>query len=266
MPDSEFFQAIILGVVQGIAEFLPISSSGHLVIFDALLQQFFGTSTGDSEKLQLNVALHLGTLFSIVFVYWSDLWRLLRQPKLIVCIIVATIPAAVVGLTLKDWFESLFQTPLVAGCCLFATAGLLLAGQHFERNELPIDKLTPGRALIIGLFQAIALLPGISRSGSTIAGGLLTGLRREAATAFSFFIAIPAIGGAAVLTARDIWKGAGETIDPVIMLAGMITSFVVGLFALTWLIRIVTQRKLHWFAIYCGTVGLLTVIWQLSIR
>ena len=121
------------------------------------------------------------------------------------------------------------------------------------------------QALVIGLFQAIAIVPGISRSGSTIAGGLLTGLRRDAAATFSFFIAIPAISGAAVLVAKDVWDGPGSGNALSVLAVGLLTSFAVGFFALRWLLRLVSQRRLHWFAYYCGLVAVVTIIWQMTV-
>ena len=266
MLDVEVLEAIVLGVVQGIAEFLPISSSGHLVIFSELLDRWLGINASNSQKLQLNVTLHVGTLFAILVVYRSDLWQLRRQPRLLVAIILASIPAGVVGIALLDFFKAAFETPLVAALGLIVTAILLLVGQRWERNQQSLEQLSYGSAFAVGVFQALALIPGISRSGSTIAGGLLSGLQREAATTFSFFIAIPAIGGAALLTAKDVLQGEGAGNSAVALIMGGFTSFVVGLFALKWLIRIVSQRKLHWFAYYCLTVAVLTLVWQLSER
>lgn len=262
MPSYEFMQAIILGVIQGIAEFLPISSSGHLVIFEELLGRCFGANGVIENKMDLNVALHLGTLFSIIVVFWSDLWALLRNWRLCVAIVVATIPAAVIGLSCKDTLESAFNSPLIAGCGLLVTATLLALSQKLERNEKSLESLSMPMAFIIGVFQAMALIPGISRSGSTIGGGLLLGLQREAAASFSFFIAIPAIAGASLITAKGLWE-TPTRIDSISVLgAGLLTSFVVGVIALRWLLRIIARGKLHWFAYYCAVAGTATIVWQ----
>jgi undecaprenyl-diphosphatase len=266
MSGSELVEVIILGVVQGISEFLPISSSGHLVIVDELMRQISGRSVSAEGSLQMNIALHVGTLLSILVVYRTDLLKLLWQPRLCGAIVLATLPVVVVGFTLKDHIEHAFQTPLAAGCGLLATAGFLLAGQRFERNSFPLENFPLRCALAVGLFQAIAIMPGISRSGSTIAGGLLSGLRRDAATTFSFFIAIPAISGAAVLMAKDLLKADAGAESPAALLIGAIVAFLVGIVALRTLLRIISQRRLHWFAYYCLTVAVLTISWQLLAR
>ncbi|MCL4108570.1 UNVERIFIED_CONTAM: hypothetical protein GTU68_022872 [Idotea baltica] len=182
---------------------------------------------------------------------------------MIALIIVATIPVGVIGVLLKGFVDDHFQTPLVAGCALLLTAVFLLVGKRLQSVEQATEELTFGGALAVGIFQAVAIVPGISRSGSTIAAGLACGLKREAAARFSFLIAIPAIGGAAVLELKDLVSGektfSGE---PGALFLGMIVSCVVGLLALNWLIRMVAKDKLHWFAIYCVVVGCATIAWQ----
>ena len=264
MIDTAIVEAVLLGIVQGIAEFLPISSSGHLVILGNLLERGLGIHADETHNLALNVALHVGTLGSILVVYRKEIVQLLRQFRLCLAIVMATIPAGLAGVLLADHFKKAFATPLVAGCCLVVTAVLLLAGQSLERNKNQLEETTLWQAIVVGVFQAFALLPGISRSGSTIAAGLFTGLQRQAATTFSFLIAIPAIGGAATLTAWDAWQApaANEPLLPLCL--GALVSFVVGLFSLRWLIQLVSQRKLHWFAYYCLVVAVLTITWQLS--
>lgn len=259
----EIVQAIILGIVQGIGEFLPISSSGHLVIVGELLGQITGTSGDNSEKLLLNVTLHAGTLFSILVVYRNEVWKLRLQPRVCILIVLASIPAAALGILFKDVFVQVFETPLVAGIALFVTAGLLLAGHRLESNELDYDRLSPGGAFIIGVCQAAALIPGISRSGSTISGGLVLGLKREAAAAFSFLMAIPAIGGAALLEGVDVLTGEIVLKEPAALMAGGITAFLVGLITLRWLVALIARGRLYWFAWYCVAAGTATVVWQL---
>ncbi|MFN0198074.1 MAG: undecaprenyl-diphosphate phosphatase [Planctomycetaceae bacterium] len=266
---ESYIKAIILGVVQGIAEFLPISSSGHLVIAEELLK--FDTH----GNLLFDVMLHLGTLGSILIVYRHEIWKVLNSRKLCLAVVVGTLPAVVVGLSLKDFFERAFDNPLLVGCCLLITAALLIAGQRGERGLNSLDAITLKQAFCIGLFQAFAILPGVSRSGSTIVGGLLLGLERQSAATFSFLLAIPAIAGAGVLTAHDAWQesiatesasGVGLSIDWGPVLAGTFVSFIVGLMALRTLIRLITQRRLHWFAGYCLIAGVATITWQLTIR
>ena len=269
MIGTKYIEAVVLGAVQGVAEFLPISSSGHLVILGELIQRLSGREVDPEANLQMNVALHVGTLLSILWIYRRDLWELRKRPKIILAIIIATLPLVAIGLSpLKDFFMKGFETPLIAGCCLLITAALLASAHHFETNARPLEDLTPLRAGLIGLFQAVALFPGISRSGSTISGGLLLGFRRDVAANFSFFIAIPAIAGAAVLMLKDVFTEeappatAGYGVGP--MLLGTLVSFVVGLVVLRWLLKLISQRRLIWFAIYCAIVGTLTIIWQLA--
>lgn len=258
----EYVHAVILGVVQGIAEFLPISSSGHLVIADSLMRQFGGFELPE-EQATMNIALHFGTLVSILIVYFDSLWKLRSDGRTIALVVVATIPVGVIGVLLKGFVDDHFQTALVAGVALLLTAVFLLVGKRLQSGDQATDRLTFGGALAVGIFQAIAIVPGISRSGSTIAAGLACGLKREAAARFSFLIAIPAIGGAAVLELKDLVSGdksfSGE---PGALFLGMIVSCVVGLIALNWLIRMVAKDKLHWFAIYCVVVGCATITWQ----
>jgi len=264
---NEYLRAIILGVVQGIAEFLPISSSGHLVIFSQVMKSLTGTAEQGAEDLLMNVALHLGTLFSILVVYRQDLLQIYKNPKLIGNIIIATLPIVAVGLLLKLQFEqvieSIFETPLAAGCCLLITAILLVWGQSRHKENKHLPDLSVWGSLLIGCFQAVAILPGISRSGSTIAGGMLDGLQRNDAAKFSFLIAIPAISGATLLVIKDLSTTSVPTESLLALAVGMIVSFVVGMFALRLLLTIVTQKKLHFFAIYCALMGIATIVWQL---
>ena len=260
---SEFWLAIVLGVVQGVAEFLPISSDGHLIIFKALLERLTGSAGPELESLEMVVALHIGSLFTIAVVFWRELLGLLRQPRLCALIVLATIPVVVVGLCFKEQFELLFNRPIAAGCGLLVTAGFLLLGQKLESCRDTLQTLKPYQALVVGLFQAVAPLPGVSRSGSTIAGGLLTGLTRDASAQFSFLIAVPAIGGATLLYVKEWIETGRSQYAPSSLVAGALVSFVVGLFALRWLIKVISRKRLHWFAFYCLAAGLATIAWQL---
>lgn len=263
----DYLHAIILAVVQGIAEFLPISSSGHLVISDALLQQTMGTALPAqmTDSATMGIALHFGTLMSILVVYRKELIEVLQDKHTLAMIVVATIPVGVVGLLLKDYIDEAFHSPLVAGCALLATAVFLLAGRKLQTQTPTADKVGLGTAVAVGLFQAVAIVPGISRSGSTIAAGMACGMKREDAARFSFLIAIPAIGGASVLELKDFVTGeATFSGSPWPVLIGVVVSFGVGVLALRWLIRMVVADRLHLFAFYCLVVGLATIIWQLS--
>ncbi|MDA0832536.1 MAG: undecaprenyl-diphosphate phosphatase [Planctomycetota bacterium] len=263
-----YIDAIILGIVQGIAEFLPISSSGHLVIVETLL------GMKAEANLLLDVMLHVGTLGSILVVYRNDIFALRHQPRLITAIIAGTVPAVIIGLSLKDFFERAFSSPLLVGICLLVTAALLLVGQRVEKTQRQLKTLDIKRAIGIGLFQAFAILPGISRSGSTIAGGMVLGLDRISAATFSFLLAIPVIGGAAVLTLKDVFESTAVTTSGSVaqtpipwgpILTGTLVSFIVGWMSLRTLLRLITQRRLHWFAAYCTCAGLAVIVWQLSL-
>ena len=277
-------KVVLLAVIQGIAEFLPISSSGHLVVLDKLYQRLFGVTGVAQENVVLTVTLHIGTLLAILVVYRKDLWGIWRKPRLCLAIVLATVPAAVLGMLFKKQIEATFEMPLVVACGWVVTAGLLWYGQRLGRNECTLEELTLVDALVIGCFQAVsAIFRGVSRSGSTIAGGLFRGLRREAAASFSFLIAIPVTAGAAVVKAAPLVKlllvrmsllpatsaPSSEELSqlfggysPLVLVIGALISFVVGLVSLRWLLRIITQRGLNWFVYYCLIAATLTFAWQ----
>ena len=258
--------AILLGIVQGIAEFLPISSSGHLVIAQALLERFSSTPLPEwIQGMTMNVALHFGTLLSITVVYRNELLQAIRQPRLLAQLVIASIPVAIVGLGFKDALENLFNSPLAAAFCLLVTALILLTARRLQTGTTPLETLPMHSALLIGLFQAVAILPGISRAGSTVGAGLICGLKSSDAARFSFFLAIPAIGGATLLeTIKLLTRGDQHSPDALPLLVGALTSFVVGTLSLRWLIQQLAANRLHWFARWCLAVGTLTILWQLS--
>ena len=249
----EYWQAIVLGIVQGIAEFLPISSSGHLVLGEALLNL-------PSEDMAFEIAVHVGTLFSILFVFRRELFKIVHDFPVLLAIIVATLPVVCVGLLLKKQLELAFASPLAAGIALCFTAGVLWVTQWFDRGQTELSQITLRQAIIVGLFQAVAPIPGISRSGVTIVSGLLSGLNREAAAKFSFLIAIPAISGAAVLESVSLIRESTSTnVHSIVLATEAVVAFVVGILALQGLLKVIAARKLHAFAWYCLTVGLLTI-------
>lgn len=268
MPGSEYVKAVFLGIVQGVAEFLPISSSGHLVILQEPVERWLGLHASGSENMQLNIALHLGTLFSILVVYRAEMPQLLTVGR---AVVIATIPIVFVGFAVKVWLadtlEAAFSSPILAGVSLLVTAALLFLAHHRQQGDDSLENIKPAQALTIGFFQALALVPGISRSGSTIAAGCLGGLDRRAATSFSFFIAIPAIMGASILSAWEVvTETSTATAAPSVLAVGALTSFLVGLAALRWLLRLISQRRLHWFAWYCLIAASATITWQLLER
>lgn len=251
------FENVILAIVQGIAEFLPISSSGHLVILGALM----GTL---SESPTMEVILHAGTLGSILVVYWRDILKMLSSDRRVIpLLVVGTIPAVVIGLTIKTQFEFILRSPALAGAMLIVTATMLvLLGKLCPRDD-EYQALTYRNAFLIGCFQAFAILPGVSRSGSTILGGRLLGLKNEDSVTFSFLLAIPAILGATVLTLKDVaeqMQGEAAIDFPITQLViGAIVSFIVGIFALHWLIRWSKTNRLHWFAWWCFPAGIVVL-------
>ncbi|MFP6763589.1 MAG: undecaprenyl-diphosphate phosphatase [Planctomycetaceae bacterium] len=259
----DILAAVILGIVQGIGEFLPISSSGHLVIAGELLDRGLGLGRTGDQKLLLNVTLHAGTLASILVIYRKEIWELRSQPRVCGLLVLASIPAAVVGFTMKESLELIFATPLVVGVALFGTAALLLLGQKLEKSELNYAHLPLKHAFLIGLLQAGALIPGISRSGSTIAGGLMLGLQRKSAATFSFLMAIPVMAGAVLLEMQDVLSGQTVIDSPAALVAGGVVAFAVGLLCLTWMMGLIARGRLHWFAYYCIAVGTATIVWQL---
>ena len=253
----DYFTAIVLGVIQGIAEFLPISSDGHLVIAEHVL--------GIKENnLAMTVALHIGTLASILVVYRREIVPSLKSPRLVLAVIAATLPLVFVGLFVKDAVEQTFGSPMIAGFGLLLTALVIALMPRVERGLLSLENVTWKQGLTVGLFQTIAVLPGVSRSGTTIFGGLATGMKRESAANFSFYIAVPAIAGAAVLHGKDLLQAGTGGLAPGPTLAGMLTSFVVGLAALRLLLGLVSRSKLQWFAWYCAALGVGVIAWQIS--
>ena len=253
----DLFETVVLPILQGIGEFLPISSSGHLVIAEE-----FG---GQPPNASYNVLLHLGTLVSIAVVFHRRIIQLLvADRRVIPLLVVGTVPAAVLGLTIKATCESVLESALLAGCMLPLTGALIWWSNRRPDGSLEYRDLNWRQSLLIGVFQSCALLPGLSRSGFTIAAGLMLGLRRDQATTFSFLLAIPAILGASVLEGKDMLTGeaplptAGQWV-------GAAVAAAVGIAALHWLVRWVEQKKLHWFAFWCIPFGCVVVVWQLAL-
>lgn len=271
-------EVIILAIVQGLTEFLPVSSSGHLVVANALLESLGYPPTQD--LLEVEIILHLGTLLAIFVFFWREIWQLLvRDWRLIPLLAVATIPAVVIGLPLKEFHTDWLESPLLAGFMFPVTAALLIWGSRQPVSNTSYRDLSYAGAVKIGLLQSLALLPGISRSGSTIAGGLLSGLDRRGAATFAFLLAIPAIGGAGLLEVLKLIKHsraastgdasasiAAATTAPLTLAVGALVSMVVGLFALWWLLKWVQQGRLALFAWYLVPLGVAVVAWQLAVR
>ncbi len=262
---SEMFKIILLSVVQGIAEFLPVSSSGHLAVLGRLMDF-------DPEKSVLvNVILHAGTLAAILVFYFKELIALLKKDnwRIIGLIVVGTIPAVIVGLAIKKTGldEKLFGYPLVSGIGFLITATLLIIGMKSGRDDgVELAKTSYVKALLIGIAQAIAIMPGISRSGSTISAALKLGIKKADCATFSFMLAIPVIGGAALLEILSAVKHGELTYNAAELLpliTGFIVSAVVGYVSLNILLAVLKKGRLGFFSIYLYIVGVLVIGWSI---
>ncbi len=247
-------EIVILAIVQGIAEFLPISSSGHLVVLGAMMGEM-------PESPTLVIFLHAGTLGSICVIYWRRILDLLASDKRVIpLLIVGTVPAAVIGLTIKSQFEWILQDPKLAGAMLVVTGGMLIGLGKLKPRDGNYQSMNWRNAFLVGCFQAFAILPGISRSGATILGGRLLGLKNEDSITFSFLLAIPAILGATVLAIKDLvdQQSSGIGFDRPLgeLMVGVMIAFITGIFALNWLIGWSRLDRLHWFAWWCIPVGI----------
>ena len=264
-----WIQALILGIIQGLTEYLPVSSSGHLAIGQAL----FGLEDGESN-LTFTVLLHIATVLSTVVVLWSEIvwifkdlfkWKWNEGTQYIVNILISMIPVAIVGLFFKDKIEEVFGSGLlIVGIMLIVTATLLTFSYFAKPRQK--EHISPVHAFVIGIAQACAVMPGLSRSGSTIATGLLLGNKKEKLAQFSFLMVIPPILGEALLDIKDIFEvGFSEAmagLSPVAALVGFLAAFISGCFACKWMINIVKKGKLIWFAVYCFIVGGIAIIFS----
>ncbi|QHN07617.1 undecaprenyl-diphosphatase UppP [Methanothermobacter sp. THM-2] len=268
----DVLQAIIIGIVQGLTEFLPVSSSGHLVLVPEIM--------GVKSSLAFDTLLHVGTLVAVVTYFWSDIVHMIRSfissltdipggnfrngidedpyKRLAWMVLIGTIPAGLAGVLFKDFFESLFSSITAVGFFLIVTGLLLWSSERISakiREKLPVEKLGVRDSLIIGGAQALAIAPGISRSGATISAGLFLGFERELAARYSFLLSIPAILGAAIIQVKDI--SAGMDLLGASMIAGFVASAVSGYIAIKFLLKLIRERDLYVFAYYCFALGLL---------
>lgn len=275
----DWLQALILGIVQGLTEYLPVSSSGHLEIF----KQILGVDLPDDDNLQFSVLLHAATVLSTIVVLWPMFRKLCASfftfrrdyNFYYVCkILLSCIPVAIVGFFFKDSVEAIFGSGLlVVGVCLLVTAALLvfahLSTLRAGRNGVKETGAEQGRdigwwdALIIGCAQAVAVLPGLSRSGTTIATGVMLGDKRSHVASFSFLMVIIPIVGEALLDVKDMLApgGASASAGAVPLIVGFLASFLVGCAACKWMINLVKKGRLYWFAIYCVAMGILCIVW-----
>lgn len=276
------WESVFYGLVQGLAEFLPISSSGHLAIFQAI----FGTGNPDANT-SFNVLLHLGTLIAVFFVYWRDIGKLIyafftlckkllhgnfkystynEDERFVILVVIATIPlipAAILG----DYIEALSSYIIVVGAVLLLNAVLLFFSDKMARGNKTLAEVTPKNALIVGLCQMLAVMPGLSRSGSTITGGLTQGFERPLAVKFSFIMSIPAILGACVLKLPDFFSNLATGSDAgqlPIYLAGALTAGIVGVAAMKLLDLISKKSNFRMFSYYCAAMGIFSIIWGIT--
>jgi undecaprenyl-diphosphatase len=257
-------QAAILGFIQGLTEFLPVSSSGHLV----LTQQLLGISVGN---LGFDVVVHLGTLVAVFAALWDDVSILLqglslkssRQARtgrrLILMLIIGTLPAAVIGLIFRDQIEALFASVYTTGIMLIATGTLLFFAEKARTGQRKMAEIRPNDALFVGCGQALAILPGLSRSGTTISASLIRGIARDDAARFSFLLSIPAILGAAVLELPDALADSA-TLPMSTLLIGFVIAAITGYASITLLVRFVRRGKLTVFSYYTWAAGVLTLL------
>jgi undecaprenyl-diphosphatase len=269
----ETIDIFILGMVQGLTEFLPISSSGHLVIF----QQILKTESFMKEGPVVEVALHVGTLASILLYYWKDVVRILAFPfttashrkehpetvALVMWILVGTIPTALIALVFKDLFEAGFENPILVGAALCFTGGLCLSTRFTPKGELSVGQLGTYRALCVGMAQGLAILPGISRSGATIVTAMVLGVRPREAGRYSFLLSVPAVAGAALVKIVDLSSETMETLPWLCLGLGIFTSAVVGILCLGMLSRILKAGNFYAFGFYCLPLGVFVLLYFL---
>lgn len=261
----KLWQILILAVVQGLTEFLPISSDGHLTVVAALMSP--QGSPEDLEVSDLVIVLHGGTLLSIAVFYFRKVLELLvAQRRTVGLLIVATIPAVIVGLPVKMLAEEWLTNPVLAGIFLIVTGLVLILASRAKPGTRDYGSLSYREAVGIGLAQAAAILPGLSRSGCTITTGLRLGLAPQASATFSFLMAIPVIGGACAFELVKVLKE-GHLETPLGHLAaGVLVSFVVGLVALNWLVKWLERGRFAHFAWWCIPLGVVVLVWQLGMR
>jgi len=253
-------EAIVLGIVQGIAEFLPISSSGHLALF----QRLFGIH---EATLGFDVLLHVGTLIPVCVVYWKDIWVLIKKPfqRMTLLLIIGTVPAVAAALLLGDTIETLFTSMLFLAVGFAVTGAVLLLADYLPAGKKGEKEITWLDALLIGCAQGVAVAPAISRSGSTISASLLRGLKRETAARFSFLLSIPAILGAAVLQIKEVVTG-GDVfggIPALSLVAGFLAAMLSGYLAIQFMLKLIQKAKLKYFSIYLFLLAAFILVDQL---
>lgn len=263
-----FITSILLGILQGLTEFIPVSSSGHLV----LTQHFFGL--GESQDILFELFMHLGTLLAVLVFFRKSLWELTKSVfswkntvnreihrknrNLILYLALATISTAVIYALFGDYIKSVYDMPMLVAILLLVTGAIVFTSDYFVEHGIPASNMGFMRSIIIGLVQGLAILPGISRSGSTIAASLATGIKRKDAAQFSFLLSIPAILGANLSEVQAFMSLEKSMLFS--YLAGFFSSFLVGYLVIAFLIRLIESNRLKYFAFYCWFVGLLSIV------
>ncbi|MBE0661518.1 MAG: undecaprenyl-diphosphate phosphatase [Bacteroidales bacterium] len=260
-----WLEALILGLLQGLTEFLPVSSSGHIELGKAILGTEF------SDNLMFSVVVHTATMFSILVVFRKDIWHLITQTlrfewnpetRYVTLIIISMIPTGIVGLLFESQIEQFFDgNIMLVGFMLLLTASILFLTRFVKTNTKEVGYF---HALIIGIAQTIAILPGISRSGATISTALLLGVERSAATQFSFLMVLPPIAGATLMKARDLFTEPFSVDNELLPLGvGFIAAFVSGIIACGWMLALVRKGNIAYFSIYCLVIGLLAIAFSI---
>jgi undecaprenyl-diphosphatase len=267
-------QSIILGIIQGLTEFLPVSSSAHLVIFPYI----FNWEYPAQDAFIFDVLVQMGTLIAVIVYFWKDLYKIIfsvlqsishrnllfdQDSILGWMIFLSTIPAVIFGLILADVVERAFDSPRMTATFLLVTATFLILAERIGKRSRNMNSINWVDSLIIGLFQALALFPGISRSGSTITGGMLRNLDRQSSARFSFLMSVPVMIAAGTLAVVDLFQMSNSFEQIPILVVGLITSAIVGYLAIRWLLSYLTSHTLYVFAGYC--IVLSAVVWIISL-
>ncbi|MCZ2127113.1 MAG: undecaprenyl-diphosphatase UppP [Anaerolineales bacterium] len=270
------FHSLLLGVVQGLTEFIPVSSTAHLLIASSLLGL-----PADERVFAFNVIVQLGTLAALILFFWRDYWQIATamingiktqkyvddfQARLGWLIVVATLPAALAGVALKGWVESMAGAPLLwAGIRLLFTAALLTAVEYFDKKNRPLESATWLDALVVGAFQILAIFPGASRSGSTMAGAMVRGLDRPSAARFAFLMSAPILLAAGLYETVKVFQLPDAASFLPLLLTGFLSAAVVGWFAIRWLLNYLRKHPLYVFSVYCAIVGTAALIlWRVG--
>ena len=265
-----FLQSLVLGIVQGLTEFLPVSSSAHLVLVPFILNW----TLDPTKAFIFDVLVQLGTLVAVIAYFWKDLLEIFKaviagirskkpleeaNSRLGWFIVLATIPAGLGGLLLKSQVEAAFSSPVLTAVLLFVTAVMLTLAELFTRKQRDLESVSAMDAVVIGLFQLLAIFPGISRSGATISGGLTRGLKREAAAKFSFLMSIPIMLAAGLLSVLDLIQIPDVGSFLPVLSIGFLVAMVVGYLSIRWLLNFLKSRSLFPFALYCGVISVITI-------